>query len=65
MLIDMLTLTMTLCIGMVELAVIRNCCRTRPDIIDYVNEVIAEAVSNHRNCRVSVLHFIYIYVLIV
>ncbi|KIM56736.1 hypothetical protein SCLCIDRAFT_1220175, partial [Scleroderma citrinum Foug A] len=37
--------------GMVELVVLRNRCASRPDVIDYVNEVIAGAVNSCRNCR--------------
>ncbi|KIM50385.1 hypothetical protein SCLCIDRAFT_34337 [Scleroderma citrinum Foug A] len=32
--------------GNVELVVIRNCCGSQPDILDYVNEVISEAVND-------------------
>ena len=48
---------------MVELVVLRNRCATRPDVIEYVNEVIAGAVNNCHNCRVSIPLFIYVYVL--
>lgn len=48
---------------MVELVVLRNRCACRPDVIDYVNEVIAGAVNSCRNCRVSIPPFIYVYVL--
>ena len=60
---SILILTMTLCIGMVELVVLRNRCASRPDVIDYVNEVIAGAVNSCHNCRVSIPPFIYVYVL--
>ena len=58
-----LILIINLCIGTVELAVLRNCCTTRLDIIDYVNDVITKAVNYRRNCRVSIPLFVYIYIL--
>ena len=63
MLATIFILIMVVCIGMVELVVLRNRCATRPDVIEYVNEVIAGAVNNCRNCRVSIPLFIYVYVL--
>ena len=54
---------MAVCIGMVELVVLRNRCATQPDVIEYVNEVIAGAVNNCCNCHVSIPSFIYVYVL--
>jgi len=40
-------------LGYIELAVLRGCCASRPDLIDYVNVVIAQAVGDRRNCRVG------------
>lgn len=40
-------------VGNVELVVIRNCCGSRPDILEYVNEVISEAVNDCKGVRVS------------
>ncbi|KAL4065179.1 hypothetical protein J3A83DRAFT_4414365 [Scleroderma citrinum] len=37
--------------GKVELVVLHHCCAARPDLIDYVNEVIAKAVEDRRNCH--------------
>ena len=48
-------LTGCIFLGHVELAVLCGCCAPRPDLIDYVNDVIAQAVEDRRNCRVSVL----------
>ena len=42
-------------LGHVELAVLRGCCAPCPNLIDYVNDVIAQAVEDRRNCHVSVL----------
>lgn len=43
----------SLVVGEVELAVIRNCSAARPDILEYVNGVIAEAVGDRKGVRVS------------
>ena len=40
-------------LGYIELAVLRGCCASQPDPIDYVNVVIAQAVGDHHNCRVG------------
>jgi len=58
-----LILTVALCIGKVELVVLHHCCAARPDIINYVNEVIAEAIDDRHNCRVSILPIIYVFTL--
>jgi hypothetical protein len=39
-------------VGNVELAVLRGKCIQRPDLLDYVNEVIGEAVNDRKNVRV-------------
>ncbi|KAL4075327.1 hypothetical protein V8B97DRAFT_1883409 [Scleroderma yunnanense] len=36
--------------GKVELVVLRHCCAAWPNLIDYVNEVIAKAVEDCHNC---------------
>ncbi|KAI6138893.1 hypothetical protein BKA82DRAFT_26527 [Pisolithus tinctorius] len=41
--------------GEVELVVIRGCCGTHPDILEYVNGVISEAANDHKGGHVLCL----------
>jgi len=38
--------------GAVELAVIRGRCQLRPDLLEYANSVVDEAVNDRRGVRV-------------
>ena len=49
-------------LGYIELAVLRGCCASQPDLIDYVNVVIAQAVGDRRNCRVG-NGYLHVYIL--
>ena len=56
MLATIYILTVIVCIGMVELAVLQS------DVIEFVNEVITGAVNTYHNCCLSIPSFIYVYV---
>jgi hypothetical protein len=56
-------LTVMCLIGKVELAVICDCCGTCPDILEYVNDVISEAVNDCKGVRVSCIFYPLLYCL--